>query len=267
MYYNIFKRISRLAAAALSTGIVVSASTVSDTAEVVAAEESISKLEAFEMALLEGKSPCVSHALELTDEILQNSRICPAYFNAANKINSENATYPLEKIHGRDEENSYTLWSGRIVVPNVSKFVNEFNEPASFLCGVNGINKTAYMTAKSGFEGNYKVVSLYGTFRDNNGNTYKRTYHNDGADKTVGVPLIFTGSGELIEMAAYCYMYNGTGQNAGYYEIALVHVVAEDYADSAEYAAEPYAGLIGCYTYVDTDSLGVLPPVIGSSEK
>ena len=67
--------------------------------------------------------------------------------------------------------------------------------------------------------------------------------------------------GELVELACYFYLYDGTGVESRYHDVAVVHIVDYDYSQSEEYASKPYAGLIDCYTYVDTDSLGVMPPV------
>ncbi|MDE7231236.1 MAG: hypothetical protein K2N56_12210 [Oscillospiraceae bacterium] len=254
-----------LATAALSTGIVASAATTSSPwgrpsveelhMDAVRVRNDPEWIKNFEEALLEGKSP-VDPVYAVYNEVVESDEIMPAYLSQVFGLNDGNK---LTLVHDASEY-GYNLWSGRITTSNVSAFSMEFSEPATFTAGVTGREKAAIIMGKSGYYGNYKKATVYGTFKDSNGNTYTRHSFNEGTASTVFAMLSSAEKGELVELACYFYLHDGTGVQSCYRDVAVVHVVNYDYANSGEYAAKPYAGLIDCYTYVDTDSLGVMPP-------
>ncbi len=266
---------SAIAAAVLSTSAVAAAATNSgliftDSSPILTAKDKVRMeaaelrstpewRDAFEEALLEGKSP-VDPVYAANEEVTDSGEIMSAYLDPASPASSE---IKLELIHDNKGEYSYNLWSGRFIVPDVRGFASTFYEPETFGCGFdnnyNGARVLAEMKSTSDYIWNYKSVHVKGYYYKN-GEKYGKTAVDE--DTTQVVRAYFTDPGDkLVEGAYYFYLHNGSGSGSEYMDVVVIHVVDKDYAASSEYAAKPYAGLIDHYTYVDTGNMGAAPPI------
>lgn len=256
-----------VAAAVLSTGAVAAAATISGSswalsdeakARVAAVElrNTPEWREAFEEALLEGKAPVDPVYAASFGVTTGSDEIAPVYLDPVSPA-STSTEIGLEKVYD-EKDYGYNVWSGRFVVPDVKSFAQTFPEPHTMNCKVlTGANGS--LDYKTGYSTNYKELTGKYTYQE----TSKKAYVTVNKNGTTWVPnalSTYNGSGKLIEKAYYFYVYRGD-KNAEYWDVVVIHVVDKDYAASAEYAAKPYAGLIGHYTYVDTESMGVLPDV------
>lgn len=266
-----------IAAAVLSTGAVVAAATIpeptysgfifSDSSWTLTAKDKARSeaaelrstpewRDAFQEALLEGKSP-VDPVYAAYKEVIDSGDIMPIYLDP---VSPASTGIKLELVHDDRGDNSYNLWSGRFIVPDVNEFVSTFYEPKTFGCGFdNNKNKqiAAEMKGSDAYSGNYKSVYVKGIY-DKDGERYTQTAENNGTSKIVCANFKDSG-GKLVEGAYYFYLHKGTGFGPEYMDVVVIHVVDKDYAASEEYAAKPYSGIINHYTYVDTESMGVVP--------
>lgn len=252
------------AAAVLSVGIASSAVAVNASLArsdkeaaydaAVALREDPEWIENFQLALLEGKSPIdpVHAAIQGTDMTESNDEIEPAYLEHAAPASADSTDIRLTLVHDDSGDNSYNLWSGRFVVDDVRAFSNTFTQPYSMDCVLFN-STTAQLVYKNGFSVNFKKLSGQYYYMEN-GKKVGSHMTSDGTGAIPAVSTTYTGSGKLIEKAYYFYMYKGDSTSE-YYDVAVIHVVDKDYAETEEYAALPYGNLIGCYTYVDVNEL------------
>lgn len=211
--------------------------------------------EAFNEALLEGKRP--------TDPVIAlrngtgetGDEIMPAYLESAS---GKDTDVKLTLVHD-NSDGGYILWSGRFIVDDVSSFAALFTQPESMNCVV-GEGTVGELEYKNGYSVNFKKLMGNYTYLEND----KRVVHYDTQEGVGQIPEVkysYTGSGKLVEKALYFYMYRGDS-TSGYYEVAVVHVVDKDYAQSAEYAALPYGGIIDSYTYVSPAEISGLAETV-----
>lgn len=141
----------------------------------------------------------------------------------------------------------YTMWSGRFLVNDVSKFSASFDEPAYFNVDID--KKKITVTSANNYENMYKSVSAYGKYQYNGETKLIKSLKDGTAEEyTTEVP---SSSGELVEAAFYVYFHDGTGSGSPYKEVAVIHVVDKAYANSVSYAENSYANMLDQYTYVD----------------
>ncbi len=249
-------------AAALSAGVVASAAAAgqkiiefseNDSPEFRAAaelRESPGWWESFEDALLEGRSPTdpvhASYRPEVA--IRSDDEILPIFLDTASALGDG---YDLEPVHD-DRDSGYNLWSGRFVVDDVSDFTAAFLEPDRMDCLVHS-DASGELAYKVGYSVNYKSLSGKFTYLENGKRVVER-YFADGYNDILKIDSEYSGSGKLVEKALCFCLHSGDASSA-LYDVVVVHVVDKDYARTAEYAALPYGGIIGCYTYVETSGL------------
>ncbi len=249
-------------AAALSAGVVASAAvpgqkyiefSENDSPEFRAAaelRESPGWWEAFEEALLEGKSPTdpVYASYRPETAVRSDDEILPIFLDTAPTVSDGS---DLELVHD-DRDGGYNLWSGRFVVDDVSGFTAAFLESDRMDCMVHN-DASGELAYKVGYSVNYK--SLYGKFTYlENGKRVVRRDFADGYKDILKIDSGYSGSGKLVEKAFFFNLHSGDASSA-LYDAAVIHVVDKDYAQTAEYAALPYGGIIDCYTYVKTSEL------------
>lgn len=256
---------SAAAAAATTPGLIFTDSSWSLTAEDKARLEAAELRstpewrEAFQEALLEGKSP-VDPVRAVCEEVTDSGEIMPVYLDPASPASTD---IKLELVYDASE-NGYNLWSGRFIVSEVRSFASVFYEPKTFGCDFDNNYKDGQVVAeiksRDDYILNYKSVVVKGIY-DKGGERYTKTAENDGNSQVVNAYIKDSGGGRLVEGAYYFYLHDGSGSGSNYKDVAVIHVVDKDYAASAEYAAKPYAGLIDHYTYVDTENMGVASPI------
>lgn len=172
---------------------------------------------------------------------------------------SAQTSIKLDLVHDRTD-GGYKLWSGRFTVGDVSTFSNKFFEPDEFDCSVS--TNLSIMTSTPNYMYNFKEVTVRFTYLEGEKRVVKSAYGESNqmvADADMGGK--YKGSGKLVEAQYFFYLHNGSGETSSLFEVASVHVVNEEYAESELYSELPYARMIGSYTYVDTDNLGILPTV------
>lgn len=109
------------------------------------------------------------------------------------------------------------------------------------------------MTTENSMSKNYKQVRVVCTYLEN-GKPVTKTADVSNTDKaTVEAEVQYTGKGKLVEAAYYFYLRAGAFSNSPYYEVAMVHVVDEEYSESDDYAKKSYANMIDQYTFVEVD--------------
>lgn len=154
----------------------------------------------------------------------------------------------LKEVPDKDGTRGYKLWTNTITVNNISKYANSYTGPARFTCETD--YKKGEMTGTANYKYNYKKVHTRIVFRENDKDVGKNKY-SEGTTETVSATVQYSGSGRPVEAAYYFYMYDGTGSGANISEVAVVYVVDQAYAASAEYAQKPYADILDVCTYVD----------------
>ncbi len=249
-----------LSVSAVSSAAVVNASTARSEKEAaydaaVELRDSPEWIDAFQEALLEGKSPTDPvHAAIFSTDISGFDEVSPAYLEQTAPASTD---VRLTLIHDDSGSNSYNLWSGRFVVDNVSDFAATFTEPYTMDCKL-FVGTTGRLDYQNDFSVNYKkLMGQYYYMED--GRKVGSHDTSEGVGTISDVSSTYSGSGKLIEKAYYYYMHKG-GAKSEYYDVAVIHVVDKDYAQTAEYAALPYGNLIDCYTYVDTSELSAAVP-------
>ncbi len=147
-------------------------------------------------------------------------------------------------------------WVGNFVA-TLSGFSATFTEPETFECYVDSGDSYASMTAKIGYLGNYKQVKISTTYllHDTNG---KEKYEYDvqtcnSNESFVPVNGEYTGTGKPVEMMFFFSLRSGTESAATLMDYVVVHLVDPSYAKTAQFAAEPYSGLIDTYTYIPAE--------------
>lgn len=211
-------------------------------------------IEAFQLALLEGKSPIdpVHAAFWGIDMNEENDEIMPAYFEQAAPASTDATKIELTLVHDDQGGTGYNLWSGRFVVDDVYSFANKFTDPYTMDCEIRS-GTFGRLTYKRDLSVNYK--KLIGQYYYMEGG--KKVGDHDTSEGTGTISDVvstYSGSGNLIEKAFYFYLYRG-GSKSEYYDVVVIHVVDKEYAGTEEYAALPYGSLIGSYTYVDVNEL------------
>lgn len=107
-------------------------------------------------------------------------------------------------------------WTADIPVESVEGTSYTFISPERFTCDVG--NGTASITGKLGYYGMYKKATVTVTY--NNGATSTKTA--EGTTKTVSATA--PSKAGTITKGRYClYMYNGTEDVSGYYEVAIIN--------------------------------------------
>lgn len=95
----------------------------------------------------------------------------------------------------------------------------------------------------------YKNVNVRLTYLKDN----KITYTTASIDSVTKQEITVNGEtadGELVEIAAFFYMYDASSPATGFREVAMVHILNNHYADLAVKNNEPYAHLIDTYTQI-----------------
>lgn len=203
-------------------------------------------LSPFEIAAVMGEEP-----------IDPCGRTFPVGHEVVDETASTNSTQI--KLTKSDITDAYNYWVGRFVVPDVSKFSITFNEPESFSCSYFGSEKTASIVAKPNFLGNYKKVKIRYTYLwyDSNGNPQYDIFvaYEEGTNPYYSAHKDYTGKGKLVDVMCFYTLRSGTGSGASIRDYAFVDLIDSSYANSAEFAALPYAGLIDQYTFISADEL------------
>ncbi len=144
----------------------------------------------------------------------------------------------------------YNLWSGRFTVPNVSNTSIPLYDAKTFDIDISN-GKSATMKSKRNYSGRFKDATVYATYRNNKTQELKKTKDRvEGTgDLTVNAPSVSNST--LVEAAFYFNVYTGDSINTDYEEVAVVHIVDQNYAKSAQYAENSYASMIDQYTYIE----------------
>lgn len=143
------------------------------------------------------------------------------------------------------DDASYPLWSGRFTCRDDLNAYEWYSFTPDFAISGNGREIT--MRADDEVWSLYKKVHVRLTYLKDN----KVTYTNASIDSVTSQEITVNGKtadGELVEIAAYGYLYNGSTQSTGFREVAMVHILSQYYAPLAVKNNEPYAHLIDEYT-------------------
>lgn len=222
-----------------------------ETARLAAAElrEEPEWIDAFNEALLEGRAPADPVYAAIFGDASNDDEIMSVYLEPASATDSE---VKLKIVRDNSGDNNYNLWSGRFTTDVVNDFAATFTSPFSMDCVVS-TGTSGKLVNKRGHTVNYKELIADYTFLENGRRVTHRVFQK-GTGQIPEAKYDYSGSGKLIEKAYYYYMYSGDSTSP-YRDVAVVHVVDKDYAQTAEYAALPYGGIIDCYTYVETSGL------------
>lgn len=145
------------------------------------------------------------------------------------------------------DDASYSLWSGRFICSENLDTYKWYSVTPDFTITGNGREIT--LRADDDVWSLYKMVHVRLTYLNDN----KITYTNASIDSVTSQEIIVNGKtadGELVEIAAYGYLYDGSNQTTGFREVAMVHILSQYYAPLAVKNNEPYAHLIDMYTLI-----------------
>ncbi|MBD5112552.1 MAG: hypothetical protein HDT42_08505 [Ruminococcaceae bacterium] len=144
------------------------------------------------------------------------------------------------------ENASYPLWTGRFICDkNLSTYKWYSISPEFF--EISGDGRKITMRANDNVWSLYKKVSVRLTYLKDNNIRYTNASINSVTEQEITVNGE-TADGELVEIAAFGYLYDGSTESAGFREVAMVHILSQCYAPIAIENNEPYAHLIDEYT-------------------
>lgn len=144
------------------------------------------------------------------------------------------------------EDVAYDLWSGRYTLcDNLNTFEWYSTTPNCF--EISGDSRKITMHAYDKYYTLYKRVAV------------RLTYLKDGKITYVTPPAVGdttqdivvnakSGDGELVEIAAFFYIYDASSESTGFREVAMVHILNSNYAPLAIENDAPYAHLLDTYT-------------------
>ena len=128
------------------------------------------------------------------------------------------------------ESRDLSLCGGCFPVDVPSSFSCSFSDNETFECVVGGIGR---ITAKEGFESNYKSIHVVNTYLENGQLVYKGASV-CGDDPALSVYVDYNGSGKLVESKYFFCLYeneNGLSDS----DIAVVHLIERGFRDSELY--------------------------------
>ncbi len=190
------------------------------------AERADNGLTEFEEALMRGECPYDFRSYDYDTQIASGEI---HRFDNTPRSADESGYYPFKLIHGIGE--GYYLWSGSFRVPSVSKFVETYSTN-SFDCTCDG-GKSASMSSKDGYNGNFKEVTVRLTFLKDGKVNYVSDF-TEGTGKNITLSDL-SGNGELVGAAYYFYLHVGSAQNTPLHEVAYVNVVDDNFVETALY--------------------------------
>lgn len=156
-------------------------------------------------------------------------------------VSSESKEITLDKV----DDVEYNLWSGRhTYYGDLKTFQWYSNSPGGF--DISGDGRKITIHSQFSYRTLFKKVIVNLSYLKDG----KITHTTKSAEGT-SQDIIVTGnssSGELVEIAAYFYLYNVSDQSEGFKEVAVVHILHENYVPLAIENNEPYAHLIDEYT-------------------
>lgn len=159
-------------------------------------------------------------------------------------IDKSGTQYALTK----SENASYPLWVGRFTC---SEDLNTYKwysiSPSCF--EISGAGRKITMHSLDKYSTLYKKVSVRLTYLKNGKITYVTTPAVGDTTQDIVVNAK-SGDGELVEIAAFFYIYDASSESTGFREVAMVHILHQNYVPTAVENNEPYAHLIDEYTLV-----------------
>ncbi|MDE7397928.1 MAG: hypothetical protein K2N06_00215 [Oscillospiraceae bacterium] len=205
-------------------------------------ETTESGLTVYEEALLAGDYSlrcgtveCSGKHIHPTSDISEEKR-----WNAA-AVSSESKEITLDKV----DDVEYNLWSGRhTYYGDLKTFQWYSNSPGGF--DISGDGRKITMHSQYSYRTLFKKVIVNLSYLKNG----KITHTTTSAEGT-SQDIVVTGNssgGELVEIAAYFYLYNVSDESEDFKEVAVVHILHENYVPLAIENGEPYAHLIDEYT-------------------
>lgn len=159
-------------------------------------------------------------------------------------IDKSGTQYSLTK----SENASYPLWTGRFICDKDLNTYKWYSISPEFF-DISGDGRKITMRAVDKVWSLYKKVNVRLTYLKDNKITYTNTSINSVTSQEISVNGK-TADGELVEITAFCYLYDGSTESMGFREVAMVHIVSQYYVPLAIENNEPYAHLIDEYTLV-----------------
>lgn len=145
----------------------------------------------------------------------------------------------------------YTLWSGRFIVQNYNEDKGyTFKEPKFFTIDIKR-GKQVTMQSKNDYSGRFKSSVVYATYKNNSTGATKRVKVTKEGTGDLYLNPSAVSKSSLVELTCYFYVYEGDSINSEYEEAAVVHIVDQDYANSAQYVENSYANMIDQYVQID----------------
>lgn len=204
-------------------------------------ETTESGLTVFEEALLAGDYSLGCGTVECdSDHVYLNSNYSEDY--RLKEIDKSGTRYSLTK----SENASYPLWTGRFICDKDLNTYKWYSISPEFFA-ISGDGRKITIRANDNVWSLYKKVSVRLTYLKDN----KIRYTNESINSVTTQEITVNGKtadGELVEIAAFGYLYDGSTELAGFREVAMVHILSQYYVPLAIENNEPYAHLIDEYT-------------------